>query len=162
MGGWIKISDIKGDSQDPSHFGWIAVESVSWGAVTRGGSGASGRSEKAATSEIVVTKKIDSSSPVLMRASVRGDTFDQVTLDMTDDAGKKYVSFQFRNVVVSHVSQFSGSTGPIESVTLNFTDAAATQGASSAGTAATTAFSSATSAIAKALGEALAQAARGG
>jgi len=163
MGGWIKISDIKGDSQDPSHFGWIAVESVSWGAVTRGGVSAGGRSEKPATSEIVVTKKTDSSSPVLMRASVRGDTFDQVTLDMTDVAGKNYVSFQFRNVVVSHVSQFSGgSTGPLESVTLNFTDAAATQGASSAGTAATTAFSSATSAIAKAIGNALANMARGG
>ena len=163
MGGWIKISGIKGDSQDPGHMGWIAVESVSWGAVTRGGTGAAGRSERPATSEIVITKKTDSSSPVLMRASAKGDIFDQASLDMTDDAGKKYAAFQFQNVIVSHVSVFSGgSTGPLESVTLSFEGAAATQGASSSGTAARTAFSSATSAIAKAIGNALSRVARGG
>jgi type VI secretion system secreted protein Hcp len=163
MGGWIKISDIKGDSQDPSHFGWIAVESFSWGAVTGGAGNASARSDKPATSEITITKKTDASSAVLMRASVQGQTFDQATLDMTDAAGKNYVSFQFRNVVVSHMSQFSGgSTVPLETVTLNFTGAAATHGASSASTGATTAFSSATTAIAKAIGNALAKVARGG
>jgi type VI secretion system secreted protein Hcp len=164
MGGWIKISDIKGDSQDPGHAGWIQVESMSWGAVTRrGGSSAGGRSERPAMSEITITKKTDSSSPVLMRASVKGDIFDEVTLDMTDASGRNYVSFQFHNVVVSHVSQSSGAAiGPIETVTLNFAGAAATQGGSSPSTGATTAFSSATTAIAKAIGNAIAHVARGG
>jgi type VI secretion system secreted protein Hcp len=165
MGGWIKISDIKGDSQDPGHMGWIAVESVNWSSVTRGTgrSNAGGaRSERPATSDIVITKKIDVSSPRLMRASVSGPAFQQVTIDMADASGKTYMSFQLGDVVIANVSQSAsrGDEGPIESVTLSFTGAAVTQGTTSPGTAA--AFSSATSAIAKAIGNAIAHVARGG
>ncbi|MGE5169182.1 MAG: type VI secretion system tube protein Hcp [Rudaea sp.] len=162
MGGWIKISGIRGESQDPAHFGWIEIESMSWGAVTHR-TGA--RSEKPATSEIVVTKKTDSASASLMRAGVNGPPFGQVTIDIADGAGKTQASFQLKNVVISSMSLSSASgssSSPMESITLNFTDAAVTQGASSAGASAWGAFSSATSAIAKAIGEALAQAARKG
>ena len=164
MGGWIKISDIKGDSQDPGHAGWIAVESVNWSSVTRGAgrSGAGGaRSERPAMSDIVITKKIDASSPRLMRASLSGPAFQQVTIDMADSSGNTYTSFQLADVVISNVSQSSsGGDGPTETVTLSFTGAAVTQGTTSSGT--TTAFSSATSAIAKAIGSAIAHVARGG
>lgn len=164
MGGWIKISDIKGDSQDPGHAGWIEVESVNWSSVTRGtgrSSALGGQSERPAMSDIVVTKKIDASSPKLMRASFTGPTFEQVTIDMADSSGRTYMSFQLGHVVVANVSQSSsGNEGPTESVTFSFTGAAVTQGTTSAGM--TTAFSSATSAIAKAIGNALAHVARGG
>jgi type VI secretion system secreted protein Hcp len=155
MGGWIKISGIRGDSQNPAHLGWIEIYSVNWGSVTRN---AGANREKPATSEIVVTKKVDAASAPLMRASTNGSTFDHITIDMADNAGKTQASFQFSNVIVSHVGQSSAGSdsGPVESVTFNYTDAAVTQGAASAGSA----FSSATSAIAKAIGEGLAKVAR--
>jgi type VI secretion system secreted protein Hcp len=157
MGGWIKLSGITGESQNPAHMGWIDISSMNWGPVTRN-TGTS--DEKPATSEIVVTKKTDLASATLMRASLNGTAFDQVTIDMADNTGKAYASFQLKNVVVSAVSLSSAGSdsGPLEFVTLNFTDAAVTQGASGGGGA--RAFSSATTAIAKAIGEALAKAAR--
>ena len=65
-GGYLKISDIKGESTDEAHQKWIDVLSVDWGfkrETDRAGGGRSGRLE---FHDLVVVKAVDSTSPSLM------------------------------------------------------------------------------------------------
>jgi type VI secretion system secreted protein Hcp len=75
---YLQLGDIKGESQDDKHKGWIEVQGVHWGvsqpratAVSTAGGHTSG---KADVHEVVFDKLADIASPVLFQTCAMGKT----------------------------------------------------------------------------------------
>jgi type VI secretion system secreted protein Hcp len=128
MAVFLKLGDIKGETTQLTHKDWIEVQSFQFG-VGRGiSSGVGGGSKREATapsvSEIVVTKTMDISSPLLLKAAIGGKAVvAKIELTQTDNNGK-HVSYQkyiLTDTLVSGYSISSGGDRPSESISLNFT-----------------------------------------
>ncbi len=125
---FMKYGAIKGEVTQLAHKEWIEVQSFQWG-VGRGiASGVGGGSLRESTapsvSEIVVTKVMDISSPLLLKEALGGKAVEvKVEITQTDNSGK-HVSFQkyvLTNTMISGYSLSSGGARPSESISLNFT-----------------------------------------
>lgn len=119
---------LKGESLDKDHGGWI--ELTSWQhqlhqptspiASTSGGH-AVGRTQHGA---LVVTKEMDSSSPMLFQALSGATTFQSAQMNLYRSAGDgkrvKYLEIQMKNVLISNINM-GGETGlPIETISLKY------------------------------------------
>ena len=126
---FIKIGDIKGESQDDKHKDWIEVLSYSWGV-----SGPTRNSPKpqqpvgplqvACSQEFSIMKVVDKASPQLLTNTAAGTTIPSatVTLRKSDSTGLDYLVMTFSDVVIASVQQ-GGSGGddrPSESLSFNF------------------------------------------
>jgi len=123
---FIKIGDIKGESQDDKHKEEIDVLAWSWGMSQSGtthmgsGSGAG----KVAVQDISFTKQVDKSTPVLMQACSSGKHYGEAKL-VVRKAGEsplEYVTITMTDVIITSISG-GGSGGDdtlTENVTLNF------------------------------------------
>lgn len=131
MAGYLKIGDIKGESQDTDHKEWINLQSISQGLTRPMASGISGSTrQRAAVScgDVIVTKEMDASTPKLIQAVCDGENFPKVLIDVcTSTGGKKrvpYFQWELKNVRVSSydVSGQSGDDTGIfyETVSLNY------------------------------------------
>jgi len=123
---FIKIGDIKGESQDKDHGKEIDILAWSWGmsqsgTMHMGGGGGSG---KVSVQDLSLTKYIDKSSPVLMQACSDGSQYKEAKL-VVRKAGKaplEYLIITMNDVIITSVST-GGSGGEdrlTENVTLNF------------------------------------------
>lgn len=123
---FLRLGDIRGESQDSKHKDEIMVLSWSWGAKTgsapntAGGGRAAGR---ATFQDLTITKYVDRASPLLMRSVATGQPIKDSLLTLRV-AGTKQVEFlriKSADCIVTSVSP--GSQGkdawPTESVTLN-------------------------------------------
>ncbi len=128
MAAFLKIGDIKGETTQLTHKEWIEVNSFQMG-VGRGiSSGVGGGSKREATapsvSEVVVTKTMDISSPLLLKAAIGGKAVvAKIELTQTDNSGK-HVAFQkyiLTDTLISGYSISSSGDRPMESLSLNFT-----------------------------------------
>jgi type VI secretion system secreted protein Hcp len=124
---FIKIGDIKGESQDSKHKGEIDVLAWSWG-ITQSGNmhaGGGGGSGKANVQDLSFTKYVDTASAGLMRACAIGDHIPKATLVVRKAGGKspvEYIKIELDGLIVSSIST-GGSGGEdrlTENVTLNF------------------------------------------
>ena len=123
---FIKLGDIKGESQDKTHKGEIDVLAWSWGmsnsATTHVGGG--GGSGKVNVQDISFTKYTDSASHALIAHCCSGKHIDKVNL-VVRKAGDKpleYIKIDLEDVLICAVSQ-GGSGGEdrlTENITLNF------------------------------------------
>lgn len=75
---YLQIGDIKGESQDDKHKGWIEVRNVDWGvtqpratAISTAGGHTSGKAE---VHEVSFDKLADIASPVLFQTCATGRT----------------------------------------------------------------------------------------
>ncbi len=125
---YIKIGDIKGEVLDKDHFEWVALESIQWG-VGRAISSSSGAGAREAgtpqISEVVITKRVDKSSPKLFLNAVGGSgEIGTVTIRLVESSTRSvFYELTLSNVLVSSQSH-SGAAGgdrPSESVSFNFT-----------------------------------------
>lgn len=124
---FIKIKDIKGESQDKTHAGEIDVLAWSWGGSqsgtghTGGGSGAG----KVNIQDISFTKYVDGASTALFQAMCKGTHIKEANL-VVRKAGDKpleYIKLKMEDILVSSVST-GGSGGEdrlTENISLNFT-----------------------------------------
>ncbi len=129
---FLKIGDIKGESKDAKHKGWIDIESWSLGlsnsssAVVGGGGGAG----KASFQDVSVTKFADSASVEIFLACASGKPFDKATIAVVQSSDKgrskdpvEYLILNFNDILIS--SYVTGGSGedprPRESVSFNFT-----------------------------------------
>jgi len=123
---FIKIGDIKGESQDKVHAGEIDVLAWSWGMsqsgdMHRGGGGGAG---KVSVQDVSLTKYVDKSSPVLMQACSDGSQYKEAVL-VVRKAGRtplEYLIITMNDVIITSVNT-GGSGGEdrlTENVTLNF------------------------------------------
>ncbi len=126
---FIKIGDIKGESQDDKHKGEIDVLSWSWGMSNSGtvvGSGGAGAG-KANFQDLSVTKYLDKSSPLLMLHAANGAHIEDADLFVRKAGFDKSSSYDFlvfhmEDVLVTSLST-GGSGGEdrlTENITLNF------------------------------------------
>jgi len=125
---FLKIEGIKGESTDDKHKDWIEVMSYDWG-VSQNASAAgvsatsSAAGERANFQDFSITKQMDKSSPLLMKACAKGDPIKEVTLELCRAAGNKsiYMEYRLEKVIISSVSTGGGGGGEAtEAVTFNY------------------------------------------
>jgi type VI secretion system secreted protein Hcp len=125
---FLKIDGIDGESKDDKHKGEIVIESWSWGMSQSGAGAPAGRggagAGKVSTSDIVVNKELDKSSPQLMKALADGKHIKEVVLSLrkAGENQEDYLIITMKNVMVTSysVSGSSANDRPMESLSLNF------------------------------------------
>ncbi len=121
--GFLKIGDIKGESADESHKEWIDVLSI--GNSIDAVASSSTRVGRVEFTDIVITKKVDKSSPKLAEAVAKGTHIPTVELELakeTDDGARQtYLKYELKNVIVTSYSvNAAGESAPTETLSLNF------------------------------------------
>lgn len=112
---------------DDKHKEWIDIESWSWGASnpsskSSGGGGTGREASTPSVSEIVVTKTMDKSSPMLTTGVSKGKTKQELNKQTTHN-GDTYYQVKLTDVLISSYSvsgHGSGDPVPTESISLNF------------------------------------------
>jgi type VI secretion system secreted protein Hcp len=131
--GYLKIGDIKGESQADGHKEWIEILSFSQ-SVTKPGGGNSARSRRrgdVVLEDISVVKEIDKATPLLLDSMCSGKHFDVAEIhftrtDPTTGAEETYLRYELTDVLISSylVTHSSGDaaaeTVPVESMSLNY------------------------------------------
>lgn len=125
---FIKIGDIEGESQDEVHAGEIAVLAWSWGMSQSGSmhSGTGGGAGKVSIQDVSITKYVDKSTPILMKACSDGTQFPEAKLTVRKAGTEplEYIIITMTNVIITSVST-GGSGGEdqlTENTTLNFAE----------------------------------------
>ena len=121
---FLKLGDIKGESQDSKHKDEIELLSWSWG-VTQGGTmafGGGGGEGKASFSDFTLTHKVDKATPNLMKACATLDHIKEATVTQRK-AGKEqqeYLIFKMTDIIITgvHPAGHDGDGGPTENVSL--------------------------------------------
>jgi type VI secretion system secreted protein Hcp len=123
---FMKLGDIKGESQDKTHKEEIDVLAWSWGMANSGTThmGGGGGSGKVSVQDISFTKYVDSASNALIMHCCEGKHIGKANLVVRKAGGSplEYIKLDLEDVVISAVST-GGSGGEdrlTENVTLNF------------------------------------------
>ena len=125
---FLKLGDIKGESQDSKHKDEIDVLAWSWGLSQPGQSGAqnaaTSRQGRVCLSGLTITKRIDKSTPLLLAAAFANQTVPSATLSLrkAGEGQQDFLTVELSNPVISGFASGGVNTdeGPTESVTLNF------------------------------------------
>jgi type VI secretion system secreted protein Hcp len=118
---YLQIGDIKGESQDDKHKGWIEVTGVRWGvsqpratAISTAGGHTSGKAE---VHEVTFDKLADIASPGLFQTCAMGKTIPKAKFEFFradgDGARVKYFEIELENVMISNVNPTSANGGII-------------------------------------------------
>jgi type VI secretion system secreted protein Hcp len=123
---FLKIDDIKGESEDDAHASEIDVLSWSWGATQAATfqTGTGGGAAKVTVEDLSVTKYIDRASPPLMGLCFSGKPITSAVLTQRKAGGSpvEYIKITMENCVVSSVRTNNDphSERLTETITLNF------------------------------------------
>jgi type VI secretion system secreted protein Hcp len=123
---FLKLGDIKGESNDDKHKDELDVLSWSWGMTQSGTThlGSGGGAGKVAVNDLHVTKFVDKASPNLHLACCTGKHYDQalLTVRKAGDKPVEYLKITLEEVLISSVSMGGqGSDDRLtENITLNF------------------------------------------
>ena len=124
---FIKIGDIKGESQDKTHKDEIEVLNWSWGMSQSGNmhTGTGGGAGKVSIQDLSLTKYVDKATPNLMMHCSSGKHVPKVTLTVRKAGGDTQVEYLIINLEEVLISSLStGGSGNddrlIENITLNF------------------------------------------
>jgi type VI secretion system secreted protein Hcp len=121
---FLKLGDIKGESQDHKHKDEIHIESWSWGETQTGTLhiGGGGGGGKVSMQDLRITKRTDSSSPRLMLACASGEHFKQarVTTRKAGEYPLEFLKITLWDVLVSSYETSVSGVYPVEHVSLNF------------------------------------------
>lgn len=121
---FLKLGDIKGESQDAKHAGEIDVLSWSWGMSKSGGAPAGGGAGagKVSVNDLGFTHAIDKASPILMKACASGEHVKEAVL-VSRKAGKgqqEYLIIKMNDIIVTSVQPSGSTEHPTESISLQF------------------------------------------
>ena len=124
--GFIKFSDIDGESTDVKHLGWIEIsecnmeilQTVSSTASSVGGASA----ERADLSDFRFSKNMDKSSPLLALACADGTVFNNVTVELCRAGSEKikFMEFKLTNSIISFIGINANGDFPCETIHLNY------------------------------------------
>ena len=124
--GFLKIGDLKGESQDDKHKDWIHCHSFSFG-VTNTGTGGSNLGSGGGRSNIQdmhFTKTIDVSSPNLWIACATGKHFPKanVVVRRAGEKPQEYLQYEMTEAYISSITTSGHEGGGLaqESVSINF------------------------------------------
>jgi len=122
---FMKIKGLPGESQDMQHRDWISLDGFKQGLSARTGSTGSARAGvgKTGFDDIIVTKKLDKATPLLMQKCATGEIFPEVELELTAADGKTMYRVVLTDVRISGV-QSSAACNPAcqttEEISLNY------------------------------------------
>ncbi len=116
---FIKITDLKGESQDAKHKGEIDIVSFSFGANQTGSSayGGGGGTGKVSFHDFSFVHSLDQSSPVLFQKCCTGEHLKEALITVRKAGGDhlEYLKIKLSDVLVSSVEQAGHSGGGIVS-----------------------------------------------
>ncbi len=121
---FIKIGDIKGESQAAGHEEEIDVLSWSWG-VTRPLTGETGSTRTRANAQVIdlsISKVLGKATPKLVEACVNGTVLQEATLvieRLIQGGNVKVFEIVLSNVLIT-ADNLAGSVEAIETVSLNY------------------------------------------
>lgn len=122
---FLKLEGVPGESTDDKHKGEIEVESFSWGEANMGSAGHGGGSGagKVVPQDLVFTKRMDKSSPVLFIACATGQHFKEGLLTARKAGGgqQEYLKIKLEEILISSY-QTGASSGAVvtETIGLHF------------------------------------------
>lgn len=124
---FLKLTNVKGDSEDAKHKGEIELTRISWGmGVTATGQSGRGGIGRAEVRELTLSKRIDPSSPLLHVNCCMGMHFDQaiVTKRKSGLAPLEYFKLTLKDVVISNIDLQlgGGDQSDFEIITLSFSE----------------------------------------
>ncbi len=123
---FLKLDGIKGESGDSKHKDEIEIQSWSWGMHNEGTAhyGAGSGAGKVQVHDIQIVKRVDTSSPILMKSCAKGDHIKTGVMVVRKAGGDQveYFKVELTEVLVSNVQPHSdpGSPSLMETVGLNF------------------------------------------
>ena len=122
---FLKLSGIKGESQDAKHKDEIDVLSWSWGTSTGTGKVKRGTVPPQCIQDLALTKFVDSSSPQLIMSAVKGEHIKEgiLTLRKAGKEQQEYLTITMTDVLVTsyQTGGVSGNDAPlVDTVVLNF------------------------------------------
>jgi type VI secretion system secreted protein Hcp len=125
---FLKLSNIKGESQDDKHKDEVDVLAWSWGSTQQGTThaGGGGGAGKVAVQDMSITKWVDLASPTLFQLVASGKHIDEgvITVRKAGDKPLEYLVITMKEILVTSV-QTGGSGGEdrlTENVSLNFAE----------------------------------------
>jgi len=122
---FLKLGDIKGESEDKDKKDWIEVLAWSWGMSQSGTmhTGTGGGTGKVSVQDISLTKYVDKSTPDIMKKVSNGEHYAKAEL-VVRKAGKEpleYIKWTFTDVIVTSYNTGGGGEEQVtENLTLNF------------------------------------------
>ena len=123
---FLKLGDIKGESQAAGHTEEIEVLSWSWGCSQTGTthSGTGGGTGTASVQDLSISKYVDKSSPTIVQSCCQGVHMPEAVLTLRKAGGNEpveYLKITLKEVLVSSHSLGSGGGDQVaENITLNF------------------------------------------
>jgi type VI secretion system secreted protein Hcp len=106
---FLKLTDIKGESQDAKHKGEIDILSFSFGANQTGSSahGGGGGTGKVALQDFHFVHALDQSSPVLFQKCATGEHLKEALITVRKAGGEQleYLKIKLTDVLISSVQQ---------------------------------------------------------
>jgi type VI secretion system secreted protein Hcp len=120
---FLKIPEIKGESQDDHHKDEIAVMSWSWGMSQTGGAVATGMGTgKVALSDLNFMHVFDKSSPALMTYCATGKHLKEATITVrkSGEVQQEFLIIKMNDVLITSVQDSGSNEVPSESVSLQF------------------------------------------
>ena len=125
---YMNWDGVPGDVTTQGFEKWIELTSFQWGVGRGVGSAMSGQASRESSipsvSEVVVTKRMDGSSPGLWTDAVAGQLNTTVKISFTTTskgATTQFLNYELTNTGLSGYSVSSGGDMPTESLSLNFT-----------------------------------------
>ena len=109
---FLKLTNIKGESQDSKHKDEIDVLSWSWGTSTGTGKVKKGAIPQQCIQDLTLAKYVDSSSPQLIMMGVLGEIAKEgiLTVRKSGDKQQEYLTLKMTDVMVTSY-QTGGSAG---------------------------------------------------
>lgn len=124
--GYLKITDIPGESIRSGHEEEIVIASFSWGASRSAFRNSGGQRESglAEIQSISISKDYDASSPYLAWSCIKAANLGEVVLTLRKDQGDEhsdYLTITTTNTLVENYQVSGGGGGnPMDSLTLSF------------------------------------------
>lgn len=126
---FLQIDSVQGESTDDKHKGWIEVFSFSHGVGQSGAGAISSAGARTAGKcdhqDFHIMKRIDKSTPILMKHLCNGKHFTKAVIEICKNTGAKecFMKYTFEHVLISSLSISGGSGGqenPTESTAFSY------------------------------------------
>ncbi|HEX5280059.1 MAG TPA: type VI secretion system tube protein Hcp [Micropepsaceae bacterium] len=125
---FLKLDNVKGESQDDKHKDEIELLSWSWNVQNQGAGhyGSGSGAGKVAVGDMHIIKRIDKASPTLFKSVCTGDHIGNGTLTVRKAGGQnaiEYLKIELSDIFVSSLETSTHEDHPLilEEVSLNFT-----------------------------------------
>jgi type VI secretion system secreted protein Hcp len=103
--GYLKMGSIKGESAESAHKGWIDIDSFNQGIMPKQNMSGMARGQSPVVFEnLVITKKLDRSSPLLMEMCAKGQVVPELVLEIMSNDRTIHYRMTLKNVQIKSMN----------------------------------------------------------